>query len=332
MRREDGMANTHSNSPSSVHEYNPAMSYTGMAGPKEAVDLMAQNIEQVPLHFDQVTHSSTTGPLPLPSNDLNNPPVMDPFQGLTPQDPYFDFSTFTLPIDQSYPEGSDHWFSLDFYSALQETDWEQMLRFQDHPASIPFSHDQEHALQHVDALNPLSSLGHEISQSMEDGRGQDPLLMRHSHDAQRHSRVDTADTSGRMSRVSSPPNEASYEDRLPFAWDPKSQRIAEAKAIVLAPEDPLLRQHDSSFDMSEATFLKVKTFLLPNGQSFLSSMHDSFVLPALPVTNAFVGLFFKRFAPQAPVIHEPTLDVNKDLPAPLLAIMVVIELGVIYSF
>jgi hypothetical protein len=53
-------------------------------------------------------------------------------------------------------------------------------------------------------------------------------------------------------------------------------------------------------------------------------------LPALPVTNLFIGLFFRHFYPQIPVIHLATLHINEDVPPPLLAAVVVI--GAIYSY
>lgn len=256
---------------------------------------------------------SNYGPTPI-ALDLHT------IQGLTPQDPYFDFSKFALPSDFGMSEGSDHWFSSDFFSALQETDWEQMMGVQENSLESSIPH-----IMNETAGNGVADKEYPNTY----GAGMGTCLGAPVHQVCNSGEEDDHHVSGRISRLSSPPNEASLEDRTPFAWNPRSRRIAEAKDIVLSIEDPLLKQHNPRYDISESTFQRLKMFLLPHGQSFFSSMQDSFNLPALPITNAFINIFFERFAPQSPVLHKATLDTDRDLPPALLAIMVVI--GAIYS-
>lgn len=51
-------------------------------------------------------------------------------------------------------------------------------------------------------------------------------------------------------------------------------------------------------------------------------------MPSLPLINVFIGIFFKRSAPQAPVLRRPSIDINV-LPSPLVAIIMVV--GSTYS-
>lgn len=269
-------------------------------------------------HHDSVSHRPyTRSTIP---DTTNVPQGLTP-QGLTPQDPYFDFSTFALPSEYGLPEGSDHWFSLDFYSALQETDWEQMLGLGD---------------QSLSTLPEGAACGMDADASLHnEGQLLQPREVHYDEGEQHHDKIneegveDESHALGRISRLSSPPNEASLEDRTPFAWNPRSRRIAEAKEIVLSPQDPLLKFHEPRYDITEPTYQRVKKFLIPHGHALASSVQDSFTIPALPITNAFIAKFFQRFAPQAPVLHTPTLNTNADLPPALLAVIVVI--GAIYS-
>ncbi|KAF2623269.1 hypothetical protein BU25DRAFT_303927, partial [Macroventuria anomochaeta] len=135
----------------------------------------------------------------------------------------------------------------------------------------------------------------------------------------------TEDHSSRISRCASPPNESSHEDRLPFAWDPRSKPIARAKPIVLPADDPIFANIDQSIKITQSTLSRIQDFLSPRGP--LSS-EDTFTLPELSLVNVFISLFFNRFLPQAPVLHRPTVDFDA-LPPALLAIMMVI--GSCYS-
>ncbi|KAH8886914.1 hypothetical protein GQ53DRAFT_726795 [Thozetella sp. PMI_491] len=127
-----------------------------------------------------------------------------------------------------------------------------------------------------------------------------------------------------ISRVPSPPNEASREDYWPFAWNPRSARISYGPPIHVSDDDELLQDHNPRFDIDQGTWDRIHAFLARSDE------HEtfSFTLPPLKIANAFIGLYFKFFSPQAPILHEPTLNM-KLLPPPLLAIMIIT--GATYS-
>lgn len=68
----------------------------------------------------------------------------------------------------------------------------------------------------------------------------------HDPATQRHEALDTTEHgshqhdghSTSISRAPSPPNEASGEDKTPFAWSPSSKRITAPKEVRLDPHDP----------------------------------------------------------------------------------------------
>ena len=68
---------------------------------------------------------------------------------------------------------------------------------------------------------------------------------------------------GGISRVSSPPNEASEEDKWPFRWNPNSRPILKANPIIIPPDHTLLQIHDSRFDITESTMFRLRAFLKP---------------------------------------------------------------------
>lgn len=131
------------------------------------------------------------------------------------------------------------------------------------------------------------------------------------------------------SAAPSPPNETSYEDRTPFAWDPSSKRISEVKAVILAPDDPLLLEIDPKFSLDVPTYEALRSVLSQDvviqGRVIAKSIQS---FPSLEVTNAFISRFSVAFLPQAPVIHVPTFRINDDYPTYLLAIM--ISIGATY--
>ncbi|KAJ5757922.1 uncharacterized protein N7511_006616 [Penicillium nucicola] len=135
------------------------------------------------------------------------------------------------------------------------------------------------------------------------------------------------DRGERMIRPTSPPNEASEEDKWPYRWDPGSQAITAAKPIELPKIHSLRRHHDPSFDISQQRYERLMAFLVePARRGFnLHSLH----FPELATTNIFIGLFFARFEHQMPVIHRSSLKSCDELPDPLLAVMIAI--GAIYS-
>lgn len=153
--------------------------------------------------------------------------------------------------------------------------------------------------------------------AMDMDTGQTPV----DHHRQRPSTFD------RMSRPTSPPNEASEEDKWPYRWDPGSQSITAAKPIELPRDHQLRRGHDPFFDISQQRYERLISFLLePARRGFnLHSLH----FPELETTNIFLRLFFSCFEHQMPVIHRPSLKCCDDLPDPLLAI--IIAIGAIYS-
>lgn len=115
----------------------------------------------------------------------------------------------------------------------------------------------------------------------------------------------------------SPTNELSDEDQ--------GQSEFRARPIVIGSDDPLMRQHNTRFDISDSVWAEVNQFL--KSPSSTKGGRD-FFLPDLSTTNCFVGLFFQRFLHQMPVLHVPTTDSNT-LPAYLLAVVIVI--GASYS-
>ncbi|KAE9371442.1 hypothetical protein N431DRAFT_410158 [Stipitochalara longipes BDJ] len=226
----------------------------------------------------------------------------------------FDFSSFLLPPDTE-PASGNEWFSHDFYSAMRENgnEWSglgEMMQPNDLTPLQEYSNNWDQSQQSV-ALLPVepTSVG--------------PGIQEHS-DEDQHVAGET------ISHVSSPPNEASEEDKWPFQWNPSSTPILKAHAITIPDNHPLFQAHYSKFDISEATLLRLRAFLKPpSGREYHRSQKGSFVLPSLPIVNVFIRLFFEHFSPQMPVLHHPTVNTNEDLPAPLLAAIIII--GAIYS-
>jgi hypothetical protein len=123
----------------------------------------------------------------------------------------------------------NNWFPDEFYIAMQETgnDW---MSFDDNQGTNQFSF-------------PL------------DVNNLDLLYTHNRRDVQRESTENIK--IGRASQMSSPPNEASEEDKWPFAWNPCPRRVLDAKSISI-PNDHILYQfHDSRYSISEATYQKV---------------------------------------------------------------------------
>ncbi|KAH9207191.1 fungal-specific transcription factor domain-containing protein [Leptodontidium sp. 2 PMI_412] len=209
----------------------------------------------------------------------------------------FDFSSFLIPQDMT-PLGHE-WFSFDFYSAMRETgdEWGSLGHLDPSPASA----------------DTWSSVDPPSRQPMEESRNISTQALHHD---------------GPVSRISSPPNEASEEDKWPFQWNPNSQQILTAQPISIPDNHPLSHSHDPRFDITETTLSKLESFFQPQFPEYPSAKR-SFVLPALKLINIFIGLFFKHFSPQMPVLHHATINTNTDLPPPLLAAMIVI--GAIYS-
>lgn len=253
-------------------------------------------------NFDAIVGSRTE------ATQLDESPTPVTWEDHASFDPYFDYSTFARPwnCDLGHTVDSSDWFSAQFFAALRETE----------PAYSPSFQAWNSDMDVVGSLYTNN-----IVQNR-DGSVQQPL----GGSTPDSSEPQTGHIlSGRESRVSSPPNESSHEDRLPFAWDPKSKRIARAKPIELTPDDPIFANLDPSVAISQASLSRIQAFLRPLRPS---DEEDTFTLPELRLVNVFVGLFLNKFAAQAPVLHRPTLDVEV-LPSPLITIMMVI--GSCYS-
>jgi hypothetical protein len=230
----------------------------------------------------------------------------------------FDFSSFLVP--SGVGPGANEWFSYNFYSAMRETgnSWDDMQGGLLDPDLMTPSQEYQASPQ-----DPVQTVDHE--QTQHEGTpdvDQEPPQQDSSEEEAAENRI--------ITRISSPPNEASEDDKLPFHWNPKSRQILKANPIIIPDDHPLLKTHNPRFDISEQTLLKLRAFLKPpSGREFHQSQKGTFTLPSLPVINVFIRLFFERFSPQMPVLHHPTVNTNADLPPPLIAVMVV--LGAIYS-
>ncbi|KAN0096400.1 Fungal specific transcription factor domain containing protein [Hyaloscypha variabilis] len=226
----------------------------------------------------------------------------------------YDFSSFLLPSGME-PQLGNEWFSHDFYSAMRENgnEWSGLGE----------------PVQPND-LTPHEDYGNSFDQSQQSvvPLPAEPISIVPNN--QEHSDENRREVGGGISRVSSPPNEASEEDKWPFQWNPSSTPILKAHAITIPDDHPLIQAHHSRFDISEASLLRLRAFLKPpSGREYHRSQKGSFVLPTLPIVNIFIRLFFEHFSPQMPVLHHPTVNTNEDLPTPLLAAIIII--GAIYS-
>ncbi|KAH7409038.1 fungal-specific transcription factor domain-containing protein [Cadophora sp. MPI-SDFR-AT-0126] len=209
----------------------------------------------------------------------------------------FDFSTFLVPQDIT-PTGHE-WFSFDFYSAMRETGNE---------------------LGRLRGIGPSPASANTWGSVDEQGEQPSSELQNRPYQGLHQD--------GPISRISSPPNEASEEDKWPFQWNPNAQQILSAHPVSIPDSHPLFHAHDPRFDITEATLSELESFLQPQFAEYPLGK-PPFVLPPLNVINVFIGLFFKRFSPQMPVLHHATINTNNDLPPPLIAAMIVI--GAIYS-
>lgn len=251
--------------------------------------------------------NATEGPQIEPTH-LIQQSIQAPWEDFVGLDPYFDYTTFARPWNYhlDHAVGSSDWFSSQFFAALRETEPAYSPPFQEWSANVDI----------------MSVLGNDHTFQPRGGGAQQSL---HGSNPKLSELQAGVAPSRRASRTSSPPNESSHEDRLPFAWDPKSKRIARAKPIKLPPEDPMFANLDPSVSISQDNLSSIGQFLRPTRPT---SEEDTFTLPELPLVNVFISFFFNKFASQAPVLHRPTLDVES-LPSSLLAIMMAI--GSCYS-
>ncbi|KAL3427196.1 alpha-L-rhamnosidase (RhaA is able to hydrolyze alpha-1) [Phlyctema vagabunda] len=231
----------------------------------------------------------------------------------------FGFSSYLLPSDDAVMAAE--WFSTEFYSAMRETDyeWDTTGQILDPNILLSWQNDDSPA---VEAEDQSANYHLEMPLATSHRYEEAPCIASRDYVA--------SGDQGRVSRIHSPPNEASEEDKWPFQWNPNSQPILHSKNIEIPPDHVLFAKHNSKFDISESTFLKMRAFLNPPvGREFHQSQKGRVTLPSLAVVNLFIGLFFEYFSPQAPVLHHATVNTNTDLPPPLLIAIVVI--GAIYS-
>lgn len=158
-----------------------------------------------------------------------------------------------------------------------------------------------------------------------------PLPQIGSHNINTTGRAASSDAEDHVlpSAAPSPPNEASHEDRTPFAWDPGSRRITNPVEVTLSPQDPLVLDQEPRMGLSASRYQQLKIALAQTisfrGIAIVSPMTT---MPSLQVINTFLTRFARCFLPQAPVLHLPTLKINEDCPDYLLSVMIAI--GAIY--
>lgn len=230
-------------------------------------------------------------------------------------DPYFDYTAFARPWDYNINHSDDasDWFSTQFMAAMRETE----LAY-----SSPTQGWNGTTLEHPSLHVATASL-------VEGTSARDVRTFNSATSFHIEQGVSDADTSperlvSATPRASSPPNEVSHEDCVPFAWDPKSKPIARAKPITLRPDDPIFTTINPRFTISDTKLSEMCEFL--RCREPLSQTEDSFTIPSLSLVNVFISLFFKHFLHQAPVLHTQTVDINT-LPSALLAIITVIGSG-----
>ncbi|RDW80404.1 hypothetical protein BP5796_05102 [Coleophoma crateriformis] len=233
-----------------------------------------------------------------------------------------DFTSYLLPHDSAEVlDGSHEWFSTDFYSAMRETgfDWDNTGQPLDQTYMSSWQNDESPAVSQHDVESHYTGTP---SQAYEKPPRKEAVPEPNSNTL--------VEDHGPISRISSPPNEVSEDDKWPFQWNPNSRPILNAKAIDISLDHPLFQNHNPKFDINQTTFLKLRAFLNPPaGREFHQSQQGKVMLPSLPIVNLFIGLFFERFSPQAPVLHHATINTNGDLPPPLLVAMIII--GATYS-
>ncbi|KAI9641771.1 hypothetical protein NHQ30_009628 [Ciborinia camelliae] len=219
------------------------------------------------------------------------------------------------------PENSpmaNEWFSNDFYAAMLETgnEWGNFGNiFSQH---LPISNQ----VQQISSNAKLESLG-----------GSSTIIAGEPRLEYYQSKNDTLESllaqSANIPRIPSPSNIPLEQDKWPFLWPPtlEPSPMLEAGPITLPFEHPLFQSHNPRYDISESTYHKLRDFLT----SPVNEGHNKkslFTMPSLYVVNIFIGLYFKHFSHQAPVLHYPTVDTNQ-LSVPLLSTMMII--GATYS-
>lgn len=202
-----------------------------------------------------------------------------------------DYSSF-LSVDFDTTGMMDNWFTGEFYSALQETGTEWMyVDYNQQPTGAAIMPPQAAATAEEIVLEGIHR--------------------------------------ERTSRVASPLNEASEDDKWPFAWNPRSVPVFNAKPIVISRE--LFEQHNPEFDVTDITYHRFLRHFEHFRQTYEPPFHNHvYTIPNHQEANILIGIFFKHFYPQLPVLHLPTFNINDgSVSTELIAMMIVI--GSIYS-
>ncbi|KAJ5703847.1 fungal-specific transcription factor domain-containing protein [Penicillium malachiteum] len=222
--------------------------------------------------------------------------------------PYFDFLSFSQPWNPEILTVSSEWLSGDFYKALDETNGRGFNTFESYqPAFFPFG------------MNVLPMAFDDLDSRL----GPGPSARTTTYP---ESRSVIPELSQGISCPLLSPAQTSCEDRVPVRKTTShKQSHPPPEFITLEKNDPLVLSHDSTFDISESVHKEVADLLGMNGQKDSTGYS---LMPSLKIVNIFIGLFFRDFYPQSPVLHLPTTCTN-NLPRPLVAIIIVI--GAIHS-
>ncbi|TDZ39714.1 hypothetical protein CTRI78_v010476 [Colletotrichum trifolii] len=166
------------------------------------------------------------------------------------------------------------WFTADFYHAVQETT--------DHR-------------QDAHAVDPCKGLDEVAGQDLWNwlGQVQDTDVFESGFFGASLPELHQPDIG---SRDTSPPNVPSQEDAFAFAWNPSSDAIKQTSPISIPSQHPLRLQHNARFDLTDATWARVQSFLQDrNGRP------ESLTFPSSPNVNIFLGLFFEKHYEQNPI-------------------------------
>ncbi|CAG8974626.1 hypothetical protein HYALB_00009803 [Hymenoscyphus albidus] len=228
-----------------------------------------------------------------------------------------DFSSFLLPPGMN--ENSNDWYSFDFYSAIRETgnEMEEVLQTGVLDQNLL---KQQHSQGNIVHASHDMILGTALG---------DHAFSRPSHHTTSNNEQKPV-TAG-ITPKQSPSNTTPIDDNWPLMWNPCStHKILHADPVDIPNGHRLFRTHKTRFDITEQTFARIQAFLKPpTGCESLDTHIGTFTLPSLPVMNVLIGLFFEHFSSQMPVLHHATVDMNTDLPTPLLAAIIII--GATYS-
>ncbi|KAF7903470.1 uncharacterized protein EAF01_006519 [Botrytis porri] len=210
------------------------------------------------------------------------------------------------------------WVSNELYASMVETgnEWENTGKLFNQNVPVPDSIQQHFSNIKLDSSGSTSTMP-----------ASEPDFEYHQP---KNDRLDSRPTrSANLARVPSPPNLPWGEDKWPSSWNPSldPNAMLEADPVDLPFDHPLFQNHNPRYDISESTYYKMRDFLTSPVHE-VTDRRPLFTMPPLYVVNIFIGLYFKHFSHQAPVLHHPTVDTNQ-LSPPLLSAMMIV--GSTYS-